>query len=65
MVRQKSIYGVMNKYGMFLKILGTGQIWVKVFLQMEVWVQEESLKRYGKLYKQNPHFLYILKEGNS
>ena len=36
------IYGIKNKYGMFLKNLGMGEVWVKIFFENEVWVREQT-----------------------
>ena len=39
---RKAIYGVKNKYGMFLKNLGMGQVLVKIFFEKEVRVREQT-----------------------
>ena len=39
---RKAIYGVKNKYGMFLKNLVLGQVWVKIFFEKEVRVREQT-----------------------
>ena len=39
---RKATYGVKNKYGSFLKNLGMGRVWVKIFSEKEVWVREQT-----------------------
>ena len=50
---QKVIYGIKNKYGMSLKNLGMGEVWVKIFFENEVWVREQTAEEVYKVQNSN------------
>ena len=50
---RKAIYGVKNKYGMFLKTLGMGEVWVKIFLEKEVRVREQTTEEVRNVQNSN------------